>query len=120
MKKFGTVLKCFLASIVNIVKICPNDPTAISTMIHTNMVMFENSADWDKNHDYSPETISVFYEHSSDPSTIVCISKNASLLNTLRSKFYLVQSGTPNFFILSEKSHFYKQFLNRYKCVVKV
>lgn len=84
------------------------------------MVMFENSADWDKNHDYSPETISVFYEHSSDPSTIVCISKNTSLLNTLRNKFYLVQSGTPNFLILSEKSHFYKQFLNRYKCVVKV
>jgi len=83
------------------------------------MVMFDNFADWDTKHDYSPETVSVFYESCIDSSILMHVSKHKSLLDTLKNSSYTVRSGTPNFMIISEKSKFYSQFLQRYKSVMK-
>jgi hypothetical protein len=89
-----------------------------TTFLDHIQVMFEQPAPWDPEFNYDPSSIEVYFEsfpkNATKPS-LVKVGKKLEIGKILSHPKYFVVNGVPSFIILSSKSKFRDEFLNRYR-----
>lgn len=76
--------------------------------------VFSEQAAWDLNHHYVVSQLVVFYENK-ETKTLYQVPLSKTLGEMLSHETYIVQASTPNFYVLSQSSDFYKSFLSKWK-----